>query len=144
MSINSFTVGRDVALDLTKGDGSPLRVALITKFTSKPDITDQKIKGLDGITRHVRFPDGWSGSFEVERQNDVLDNYFAQLEDNYYSGVTEQPCTITETISEPDGSISQFRYDGVLLKFDDAGDWEGAKTVKQKVSFVATRRKKIS
>lgn len=143
MPINGFSVGRDVTLDVVGASG-PLRFGLVTKFTSKPDIQDQKIKGLDGITRHVRFPDGWSGSFDVERMNDVLDNYFAQLEDNYYAGTNEQPCTITETITEPDGSLSQYRYEGVLLKLDDAGDWEGAKTVKQKVSFVATRRKMIA
>ncbi len=142
MPINGFSVGRDLTLDITSTQG-PLSFGLITKFTSKPDITDEKIKGLDGITRHVRFPDGWSGSFEIERQGAQLDSYFAQLESNYYAGANEEPCTITETRTEPDGSISQYRYEGVLLKLEEAGDWEGAKTVKQKLSFVASRRRQI-
>lgn len=142
MPINGFSVGRDLALDITSAEG-PLRFGLITKFTSKPDSTDEKIKGLDGRTRHVRFPEGWSGSFEMERQDAQIDRYFAKLENDYYAGANEEPCTITETRTEPDGSLSQYRYEGVLLKLEEAGDWEGAKTVKQKLSFVASRRTQI-
>jgi hypothetical protein len=105
-------------------------------------MTEQKIKGLDGITRPVRFFDGWSGRFEYERQDSTLDDYFSMLEANYYLGVPEQPCSITETIENPDGGITQYRYLGVLLKLDDAGDWAGDKTVKMTVSFVASRRMK--
>ena len=98
MPINGFSVGRDISLDIT-GPQGPLRFNLITGFRSKPDITDQKIKGLDGITRHARFPDGWSGSFNIERQDSAVDDYFAQLEANYYAGLNENPVTITETIT---------------------------------------------
>jgi len=31
----------------------------------------------------------------------------------------------------------------VLLKLEDAGDWAGDATVKQKLSFVASRRVKV-
>ncbi len=143
MPINNFSVGRDVSLDVVTPDG-PLPFGLITKFTAKPDITDKKIKGIDGITRHVRFPDGWSGVFDVERQDSTLDDYFASLEANYYAGMNELSCTITETIQEVSGAVSQFRYVGVLLKLDDAGDWAGDETVKQKLSFVASRRLKVA
>lgn len=143
MPTNFFTTGRDIALDITTPDG-PLRFSLITGFSSKPDITDQKVKGLDGITRHARFPDGWTGQFMVTRQDATIDNYFAQLEANYYAGLNEKPATITETITEPNGSVSQYRYLQVLLKLDDAGDYKGDKTVEQKVSFVASRRVKVS
>jgi hypothetical protein len=143
MPLNSFSVGRDVALDIVTPTG-PIRFNLITKFMSKQDITDKKIKGIDGITRHLRFPDGWSGSFDVERQDATADKYFAQVEANYYAGQNEVPCTITETITEPDGSVSQWRYVNVLLKYADAGEWKGDDSVKQKIDFVAARRLQVS
>lgn len=143
MALNGFTVGRDLSLDITGANG-PLRFTLITGFQSKPDTTDEKVKGLDGITQHVRFPEGWSGSFELNRQDDTIDTYFAQLEANYYAGQSEYPVTITETISEADGSVSQYRYLQVLLKLDDAGSWKGDATVKQKLTFVAARRIKVA
>lgn len=68
-----------------------------------------RVKRLDGITDHVRFFDGWSGSFDIERQDATLDNYFAQLEANYYAGINESPAQIYETIQEANGAVSQFR-----------------------------------
>jgi len=124
--------------------GGPLVSSLVTGFSSKPDMTEQKIKGLDGITRHVRFFDGWSGKFEMERQDSRLDDYFALLEQNYYLGVPEQPCMIMETIENPDMSICQYIYPGTLLKLDDAGDWAGDKTVKMSLSFMSQRRLKTA
>ena len=143
MPVNTFSVGRDVSL-IIQTPGGPLVSGLVTSFDSKPDMTEQKIKGLDGITRPVRFFDGWSGKFEFERQDSYLDDYFAQLEANYYLGVPELPCAITETIQNPDLSISQYRYLNVLLKLDNAGDWAGDKTVKMTVSFIASRRIKTA
>src|SRR5665213_421795 len=131
MALDQFTTGRAVTL------------TLVTGFQSKQDSVEQKIKGLDGVTRHVRFFGGWSGTFNVERQDSTVDDYFSQLEQNYYSGVLETPASITETIAEVDGSISQYRYQGVLLKLDDAGEYRGDQSVKQALSFVASRRVQI-
>ena len=142
MPVNGFSVGRDVAIDIVAATG-PLRFSLVTGFKSKMDITDKKIKGLDGITRHVRFPDGWGGSFSLERQDSTADDYFSQLEANYYAGQNEVPCTITETIQEVNGSITQYRYLNVLLRYEDAGEWKGDDTVKMQISFVAARRVKV-
>lgn len=142
MPINNYSVGRDVALDIT-GPNGPLVLSQVVGFMSKPDITDQKIKGLDGITRHLRFPDGWSGSFDIERQDSTLDDYWSQLEANYYAGLNEAAVTITETIQEVNGSISQYRYLQVLLTIEDAGTYKGDASVHQKLRFVAARRVKV-
>jgi hypothetical protein len=80
----------------------------------------------------------------VERQDSTLDDFWAQFEANYYAGISEQGMTLTETITEPSGAVSQYRYVEVLLKLEDAGSWEGDKTVKQKASFVAARRLKVA
>jgi len=143
MPVNSFTVGRDCTLTIVTASG-PLNLSLITQFQSAPDMAEIKIKGLDGITRHARFFDGWRGSFNVERQDSTLDDYFAQLEANYYAGINEQPATINETITEVNGQVTQYRYLNVLFKLDDAGSKAGDQTVKQKLSFVAARRTKIA
>ncbi|PHV13709.1 hypothetical protein CSQ90_27065 [Janthinobacterium sp. BJB303] len=143
MPLNGYSVGRDLSLDII-GPNGPVNLNQIVGFTAKPDVTDKKIKGLDGITRHLRFPDGWSGSFDLERQNNVVDDYFSTLEANYYAGLNESPATITETIQEVDGSVSQYRFLQVLLTLEDAGSFKGDDTVHQKVRFVAARRVKVS
>ena len=143
MPINGFSVGRDVSLDIV-GPSGPIRFNLITKFSSKQEVKSNAVKGLDGITRPVRFFDGWSGNFDIERQDSTVDDYFSQLEANYYAGLNEAAVTITETITEVSGAVTQYRYTGVLLKLEDAGDYAGDSTVKQKVSFIASRRIKVA
>ena len=143
MPVNGFSVGRDISLDIT-GPQGPLRFNLVTKFNSKQSSKEQMVNGLDGITRPVRFFDGWTGSFDLERQDATIDDYFCQLEANYYAGLNEASVTITETKTEVSGAVTQYRYMGVLLKLDDAGDWAGDATVKQKLSFVASRKLKIA
>ncbi|WP_118181301.1 hypothetical protein [Paraburkholderia phosphatilytica] len=143
MPLNGFTVGRDLAVNIQTSTG-PMSLSLITKFTARPETTDVKVKGLDGRTRHLIFPDGWAGSFEVERQDATIDTFIALQEANYYAGMNLEASTITETITEVDGSVSQFIYTGVIFKLDDAGDWAGDATVKQKLAFVAETRVQLS
>jgi hypothetical protein len=143
MPLNGFSVGRDIATNIQTPTGT-LALSLITKFTSKPETTDKKVKGIDGRTRHLIFPDGWTGSFEVERQDSTIDDFFAAQEADYYAGLNLLSSTITETITESDGSTSQYMYVGVIFKLDDAGDWAGDETVKQKISFMAEQRIKVA
>lgn len=143
MPVNNFNVGKDVSLDII-GPNGPIRFNLITAFDAKQDTSEVKVKGLDGITRPVVFYDGWSGSFSAERQDSTMDDYFAQLESQYYAGVNQSSLTIMETITEVSGAVSQYRYIGVILKYDDAGSWSGDATVKQKFSFMASRRIKVA
>lgn len=143
MPVNGFSVGRDVTLTVNTDSGLQ-RFPLITGFDAKPEVSDAKVKGLDGLTRHVIFHDGWAGSFDIERQDASLDNYWAQLESNYFAGFSSGAATITETITEVTGAVSQFRFEGVVLKLDDAGAWKGDATVKQKLAFMASRRIKVA
>lgn len=140
MSQQGYSVGRDVTVVAILPDGTTLRFGIVTGFDAKQDTTDQRIKRITGDNDHLRFYDGWSGSFKAERRGPELDTYFASLEANFYAGIDEPPCTIQQTIQEPDGSISQYRFERVLLKYDDPGSWAGDKSVSQSVSFMAARR----
>ena len=139
MPQNGYSIGRDVTIAVILPDGTPLRLGKVTGFMAKQDTTDQRIKPLDGTTDNLRFYDGWSGNFKLERRGPELDNYFEQLERNYYAGADEPQATMQQTIVEPGGGVSQFRYERVLLKFDDPGEWSADKSVNQAVSFMAGR-----
>lgn len=143
MPLNGFSTGRDVSIDIV-GPNGPVRFNLVTKFNSKQKAKKEMIKGLDGIGRPVRFFQGWEGDFELERQDSQLDDYFAQIEANYYAGQNEATVSITETITEVNGAVTQYRYVGCLLTCDDAGDKTGEATIKQKISFEASRRVKVA
>src|SRR5574340_1393790 len=129
MPQNGYSLGRDISLNVMTQSG-PLTMNRITGFESKQHTSGMKVKRLDGINDPLRFFEGWSGSFSIERSDSIVEDYFVQLEDNYYAGLNEQPATILETITNPDGSTSQYRYQRVILTLDDAGNWQGDSTVK--------------
>jgi len=143
MPFNSLNVGRDVTVDVTTSAG-PLTFSIVTGFSSKPKYKDLSSTGLDGVVRHAALPAGWDGTFEIERGSGVVDAYFAQLEAAYYNGQNQTAGTITETIQEVDGTVSQYRYEGAVLKLQDAGTKAGDKLVKMKVQFEASFRRKVA
>lgn len=145
MPINNQTIGKDVSVNIVTSTGNfTIPPAAITKFDATPDTSTERRKGLDGISRFAVYPDGWKGSLEIDRFDSTVDDYWAQYESDYYAGRNLQPATITETIQEPSGAITQYRYTGVLFDLKDIGAREPDKIIKQKVDFVASRRIKVA
>lgn len=144
MPASEYNVGRDIALTIYTTDAGPLDFGLQTKFDAKPVYAEIKVVGLDGVMRPAYLPEGHQGNFDYVRQDSQIDDYFCALEANYYDGGDLPSGTITETITEVDGSISQYRYEGIALKADDAGSWAGNKEVALKVDFMASRRRKVA
>lgn len=142
MPVNQFSVGRDVSLTVVTSYG-PLKFAGLTDFMADPMTTDLKSKAIDGTPRFGFIPDGWKGSFKLDRIDPSVDNWWAQVEADYFSGKNVPPATISEIITEADGSISEFRYTGVVLRLEKAGDWGGDKKVEQTVVFEAAKRVKV-
>lgn len=143
MPLNGFSVGRDNAITINTPFGV-LAPSLITNFEAKQDHTEKKVKGMDGVVRNVIFPDGWEGTLDVDRQDSTLDDFFANLEAGYYAGQSFGTSTITQSIAEANGSITQYQYVGVNFRYDEAGSWKQDDTVHQKVHFIAQQRIKLA
>lgn len=144
MPVNNFSVGRDIALDIyDRNSQAVIKVAQITGFDAKQRTTRVEIKALDGVVRFLEIPQGWEGSMDLERANNLLDDFIATLETVYYSGGNVLSANITETITEPDGTISQYRFEGCIFKLSEGGSWKGDAAVKQKLDFAASKRKKV-
>lgn len=139
MPANGLSTGIDHKLSFNDINGVQ-QFVIIESFTAKEDATVGKEIAMDGNVRHPKFHEGWSGSFVLQRSNNVMDNYIALQEASYYQGVDQLPMTITETITETDGSISQYQYTNVVVSLDSAGNWSGTEIAKQNISFMASRR----
>jgi hypothetical protein len=117
---------------------------VIINFQSRQETTSQTSRPLNSQPIHNEIPNGWSGSFEIERANSVIDDYFARIEAGYYAGIAPDVVTIQETIQEVKGGITQYLYTGVALKLDDTGTREADNPQKQKVGFRASQRLKVA
>lgn len=138
-----FNHGRDLSLDFIGPNNTPVSIAILTDFDSKQDMTAIKSAGIDGVTRHFHIPDGWSGSLKLDRASRSVDDLVATLEAQYYAGGTSSPLSIVETIREVDGTISQWRYEGVRIKLDDAGKWRKDAKTEQSLSFSCSFKKPV-
>jgi len=140
MPQSGLNIGSDARFDFYPASG-PISLPTLLKFTSKKLTKKLTVKPLGGLPIHLSFQeDGWEGSFEVSRADGTLDRYFAAFEAAYYAGANQATGTIQQTISEVDGTVSTYQYQGVVLYYDEAGDYESEKNVIQKVSFLASTR----
>ncbi len=145
MPINSLSVGRDVVLDIIDpSNGGILAWAAITAFQSRQQTRRLQSIGLDGTNNFAEIPQGWEVTFSLDRSSSAVDDYFATVEDGYFTGLNYLGVLVTETISEVDGSTSQYRYENLALKLADAGTKSGDNLVKMKIEGVASRRRKVT
>ena len=139
----TMSVGKDYAIDIVQSGGQVLRLGNVTDFDAKPNTKDLKSEGIDGIVRHAIIPGGWTVTLSIDRQDRGVDDFFAQFEADYYAGKTLRNMTITESINEADGTISQWRYVGVALKLDDNGKRKADEYVKMKMSGHCAKRLRV-
>lgn len=136
----TLSIGKDIAVNVTLPGGGQLQIEGITSFDRKPKFKKLESHQIDGITRTATIPGTWELSFEIDRVDNTLDEFFALIDEQYFSGATVENCTVTETITEPSGQISRYRYEGVSMHFNDAGNWKSDSFVKMKIGGEASRR----
>jgi hypothetical protein len=143
MPQNGYSIGRDFTLDVIKGNGAVLRIKVKTGYTARQQVKEEVVERLDGVTDYLNMPKGWGGTIEYDRQDDEIDAYFAQWEADYHAGRNQPNLTMTETITNPGGGITQYRFVGVALKYEDTGNKNGQSVVKGRLGWNASRRLKI-
>lgn len=140
MPANNRNTGRDISIDLATATGPLPLPPTVISIDFKPKYKTLDSTPINGDPMETDIPVGWDGMIEFERTGPAFDAYFAALEAAYFNGQNLQPGTITETILEPSGGISQYRYTGVTLRLDDPGSWKGDALVNVKVHAFAGRR----
>ena len=142
MALTAFSIGRDTQL-VVMGPGGRVDISHVTSFESRQLTSPIRISRLDGTQLGAELPKGWEGSFEVERGTSALEDFISSLEQGFYSGGGTQPSTMYQYITETDSSVSTYQFDGVVFKLVNAGAWKGDSSVKQKLEFYATRKRRI-
>lgn len=138
-SQDGLTSGQSATVTWTDIDGNKnFQILESFSFRENSDIKDET--AMDGITRHPKFWFGWHGGAVYQRGNNVLDQYFANGEANYYLGADQIDMTITLTIKELNGQISQYQFTGAVLMMEDGGTYSGTDIVKQSITWKAKRR----
>lgn len=138
-----LTIGKDITIDIVLRTGRILRLGNVTSFDRKPVHKKINSDGIDGVPKKGVIPGGWELMLDVDREHNEAELWWDDYERRYYDGEAIQNVTVTETITEGDGSITQFRYEGVALHLDDAGAYKGDSNVKMKLKGEASFRRRI-
>lgn len=145
MTINTFNTGRDCSLVFYDNTLSQtVAINITTGFDYKNNVDHIDIVPLNGPMLMGNANPHWSGSISFDRTDAVIDSFFAQLEDAYYSGQIMKTAYIIETIKEKSGSISQYRFEGCAFELSEGGKWDQKSSVKRTISWRAARRIKVS
>ena len=142
MALTAFSIGRDTQL-VVMGPNGRVDLSHVTGFESRQITNPIRVSRLDGTQLAAELPKGWEGTFDVERGTSALDDFISVLEQNYYNGASVSSGTMYQYITEVDSSISTYQFDGVVFKLASAGTWKGDSSVKQKLEFYATRKRRI-
>jgi hypothetical protein len=142
MSLTTFSVGRDTQL-VVMGPSGRVDLNHVTGFESRQLTHSIRVSRLDGTQVGTELPRGWEGSFEIERGNSAADDFIAGMEQQFFTGGPATPGAMYQYVSETDGSTSTYQYDNVTFKLASAGLWKGDASVKQKLEYFATRRRRV-
>lgn len=145
MPLNSFNVGADCRLVVQHplAVGGQLDLGDVTNFKAAQQTKALKYTRLDGQTKLAEYPQGWSGSFQLERTGHALDDFICTIEQATLNNQNPNTATLYQYISELDGSISTYQFAGVVFKMEDSGTYAGAETVKQTLNFEASTRVRV-
>ena len=141
MPTEGFTTGLDVSIDLyDASDRSIASIPGITSFSAKARTNKLESRTLDGENNFGTTHQGYEITIAYDRQDGRIDAYFAEKERRYREKLPSQTVTITQTIREPDGSLSQYRFEKVTLDQDDAGTYTRDEKVTGSITGMAGKR----
>lgn len=145
MPLTNLSVGRDTTIVLNDpNSGGVPNILYVTSYEAKQDHIKLKSSAMDGTVRHGVIPDGWSGRIMLDRGNQNVDVLFGILENAYYNGNNILPQTITQTIDEADGTITQWQYVGCAISYDEPGTWQNGKYISQTIGWCASKRNQLT
>ena len=142
MPSNQFSVGRDCQL-VVMGPFGRVDLTHVTGFESRQVTASVRIDRIDGVQLAAELPKGWDGFFELERGSSAADDFIARIEAAFHAGSSVPMGVLYQYVAESDGSTSTFQYDNAVFKLVQAGTWRGDQSVKQRLEFFASTRKRI-
>lgn len=142
MPSNVFSVGRDCQL-VVMGPFGRVDLTHVTGFDCRQVTTAIRVDRIDGTQLAAELPKGWDGHFELERGSSTVDDFIARTEAAFHFGSAVASGSLYQYVNETDGSTSTYQFDGVVFKLAQAGAWRGDASVKQRLEFFASTRRRV-
>jgi hypothetical protein len=139
MPANGFSLGGDLQLTIVDSQQGIITANIMTMTDFKQLTARIKSVALDGTTRYAELPEGWDVDLDFDKADANLLNYVVANEAAYLGGGQPGVISLSSTINEVNGSVSQYQLSGGALKLTNAGTFKGNDKVPQKASIVFSR-----
>lgn len=145
MPINGLSVGRDFTFGFyDQNTGNLLQMGDIQSLKVTQQVANIKSMPYDGPPKYGHVPDGWKGTFTIVRTGSQLEDLQLALNAAFENGTPIKAGYISETVNNPDGTVSRYQYTGVDFHMTDVGDVARDKTVVQTVEFMASTKVQLA
>lgn len=139
-----MNVGRDYAFGLF----DPFTKAIIElgdveTVDIKPIKHEIKSEPYNDDPKFGYVPGGYSGTFQITRTGSQLEDLQLAVAQAFREGQIIRSGYLNETVTDPDGTVSKYQYQGCVFHLDDLGQVSRDKTIKQKLEIKASRKVKL-
>ena len=141
---NGYSIGQDNSIVLIDSVQGKIVFPIVTDFDVRETSKTVSVQPMSGPELRDELPQGWEGSFGVDRASTSVDDYFTTRAATYFATNTLSVVTMYQYITEVNGSTSCWECTGCTLKLSDGGKFAGPETVKVKISWYASRRVRVS
>lgn len=145
MPLSTFNTGADcrIVIQHPLAPGGQVSLGQVENFKAEQQTKSLKTTLMNGQTTVGEYPQGWSGSFQLQRSGHDVDDFICTLEAAILNNQTTGNGTVYQYVTETDGSTSTYQYKNAAFKFSDAGTYAGAEVVKQTLNFEASTRVRV-
>ena len=141
---NGYSIGQDNSIVLIDSVQGRITFPIVTDFDVRETSKTVSVQPMSGPELRDELPQGWEGSFGVDRASTAVDDYFTTRASTYFATNTLSVVTMYQYVTETNGSTSCWECTGCTFKLADGGKFAGPETVKVKISWYASRRVRVS
>lgn len=135
------TLGREVTVQIiTPENDLIIPPDAITSFTFRSNTNDLERRPLNRPRQRDRLPDGYEGSFNIDRTGPEVEVWWAQVEERFNQGLRQQRGIILDSTREIDGGVTVFRFEECVFVPTEFGDRTAEGYISMTLEFSAERR----
>lgn len=135
------TIGREVTVEIVTPEGNlVIPPDAITAFTFRSNTNDLERRPLNRPRQRDRHPDGYEGSFSIDRTGPEVERWWAQVEADFNRGLRQQRGIILDSTREIDGSVTEFRFEECVFTLTEFGERTANGYISMTIEFTAEGR----
>ena len=144
MPTNGMNTGVDYALFYVDSDAGIVNLG---------DVQDVDIKAGHHLLKNTPYnddpsfayvEDGYAINFQITRTGSALEDFMVAAAAKFRAGSIVKSGYLQQTIANPDGSISRYQYQNMVIFLTDHGNISRDKTVTLRLEGMASRKVAIN